>query len=46
MLIDEHRTPWLVPANPEVQKMYENLGFSAAKKYYYLYNIKEKEDKK
>ena len=46
MLIDEHRTPWLVPANPEVQKMYEKLGFKAAKKYYYLYNIKEKEDKK
>lgn len=46
MLIDEHRTPWLVPANPGVQKMYEKLGFKAAKKYYYLYNIKEKEDEK
>ena len=46
MLIDEHRTPWLVPANPGVQKMYEKLGFRVAKTYYYLYNIKEKEDKK
>ena len=46
MLIDEHRTPWLVPANHGVQKMYEKLGFRAAKTYYYLYNIKEKEDKK
>ncbi|MBE6881743.1 MAG: GNAT family N-acetyltransferase [Ruminococcaceae bacterium] len=46
MLIDEHRTPWLVPANQKVQKMYEKLGYKAAKKYYYLYNIKEKEDKK
>lgn len=45
-LIDEHRTPWLVPANPGVQKMYEKLGFTAAKNYYYLYNIKEKEDNK
>ena len=46
MLIDEHRTPWLVPANPGVQKMYEKLGYKAAKKYYYLYNIREKEDLK
>ena len=46
MLIDEHRTPWLVPANPKVRKMYEKLGFKAAKNYYYLYNIKEKEDRK
>lgn len=46
MLIDEHRTPWLVPANPGVQKMYEKLGFRVAKTYYYLYNIKEKEYKK
>lgn len=46
MLLDEHRTPWLVPANPKVQKMYEKLGYKAAKKYYYLYNIKEKEDTK
>ena len=45
-LIDEHRTPWLVPATPGVQKMYEKLGFTAAKKYYCLYNIKEKEDNK
>ena len=46
MLIDEQRTPWLVPANPGVQKMYEKLGYKAAKTYYYLYNIKEKEDRK
>ena len=46
MLIEEQRTPWLVPANPGVQKMYEKLGFKAAKTYYYLYNIKEKEDRK
>ncbi len=46
MLIDEHRVPWLVPANPEVKKMYEKLGYKAAKSYYYLYNIKEKEDRK
>ena len=46
MLIDEHRTPWLVPANPGVRKMYEKLGYKAAKTYYYLYNIKEKEEKK
>ena len=46
MLIEEQRTPWLVPANPGVQKMYEKLGFTAAKKYYCLYNIKEKEDNK
>ncbi len=46
MLIDEQRTPWLVPANPGVRKMYEKLGYKAAKTYYYLYNIKEKEDKK
>ncbi len=45
-LLEEHRIPWLVPANPQVQKMYERLGFKAAKKYYYLYNIKEKEDTK
>jgi ribosomal protein S18 acetylase RimI-like enzyme len=46
MLIDEQRTPWLVPANPGVQKMYEKLGYKAAKTYYYLYNIKEREDRK
>ncbi len=46
MLMDEGRTPWLVPANREVMKMYENLGFKAAKNYYYLYNIKEKEEQK
>ena len=46
MLIDEHRTPWLVPANADVRKMYEKLGFEAAKEYYYLYNIKEKEEQK
>ena len=46
MLIDEGRIPWLVPANPGVQKMYEKLGYKAAKTYYYLYNIKEKEDRK
>ena len=46
MLIEEQRTPWLVPANPGVQKMYEKLGYKAAKTYYYLYNIKEKEDRK
>ena len=46
MLIDEHKTPWLVPANPGVQKMYEKLGYKAAKTYYYLYNIKEREDRK
>ena len=46
MLIDENRTPWLVPANPGVQKMYEKLGYKAAKTYYYLYNIREREDKK
>ena len=46
MLVDEHRTPWLVPANPKVRKMYEKLGFKAAKEYYYLYNIKEKEERK
>ncbi len=46
MLIDEGRTPWLVPANPGVRKMYEKLGYKAAKTYYYLYNIREKEDRK
>ena len=46
MLIDEHRIPWLVPANPKVRKMYEKLGFRAAKTYYCLYNIKEKEERK
>ena len=46
MLLDENRTPWLVPANPGVQKMYEKLGYKAAKTYYYLYNIKEREDRK
>lgn len=46
MLIDEQRTPWLVPANPGVQKMYEKLGYKAAKTYYYLYNIKEKGERK
>lgn len=46
MLMDENRTPWLVPANPEVMKMYEKLGFKAARTYYYLYNIKEKEEQK
>ena len=40
------KTPWLVPANPGVQKMYKKLGYKAAKTYYYLYNIKEKEDRK
>ena len=46
MLLEENRTPWLVPANPGVQKMYEKLGYKAAKTYYYLYNIKEREDRK
>ena len=46
MLLEENRTPWLVPANPGVRKMYEKLGYKAAKTYYYLYNIKEKEDRK
>ncbi len=46
MLIDEQRIPWLVPADPGVRKMYEKLGYKAAKTYYYLYNIKEKEDRK
>ena len=46
MLIDEQRTPWLVPANPGVRKMYEKLGYKAAKTYYYLYNIREREDRK
>lgn len=46
MLIDEHRTPWLVPADEKVRKMYEKIGFKAAKKYYSLYNIKEKEETK
>ncbi len=46
MLLDEKRVPWLVPANPNVQKMYEKLGYKAAKTYYYLYNIKEREDRK
>lgn len=46
MLLDEGRTPWLVPANPEVRKMYEKLGFKTAKTYYYLYNIREREDRK
>ena len=46
MLIDEHRVPWLVPANEKVRKMYEKLGYKAAKNYYYLYNIKEKEERK
>ena len=31
MLIDEGRIPWLVPANPGVRKMYEKLGYKAAK---------------
>lgn len=44
MLLDEHRVPWLVPADEHVRKMYEKLGYKAAKSYYYLYNIKEKED--
>lgn len=35
-LLDEHRTPWLVPADEKVRKMYEKLGFSAAKNYYSL----------
>ena len=39
-------TSLLVPANPKVRKMYEKLGFKAAKEYYYLYNIKEKEERK
>ena len=43
MLIDEHREVWLVPANPEVRKMYEKLGFSFAKNYYCLY-FNEKDD--
>lgn len=46
ILLDEQRTPWLVPANPKVQKMYEKLGFTAEKSYFYLYNIKKKEDEK
>lgn len=33
MLLDEHRIPWLVPANPGVQKMYEKLGYKAVKNY-------------
>lgn len=37
MLIDEHRAAWLVPANPEVRKMYEKLGFEYAKNYYCLH---------
>lgn len=44
MLVDEGREAWLVPANPDVRKMYEKLGFTAVKQYHYLYNIKEKED--
>lgn len=46
MLIDEHRTPWLVPQNPDIQKMYEKIGYKAVKNYYSLYNIKEKETEK
>ena len=44
MLVDEGREAWPVPANTDVRKMYEKLGFTAVKKYHYLYNIKEKED--
>ena len=45
MLLDEHRKPWLVPANPGVQKMYEKLGYKAVKNYNCLHFI-EKEEKK
>lgn len=43
MLVDEHREVWLVPANPEVRKMYEKLGFEYAKNYYCLH-FNEKEE--
>lgn len=43
MLIDEHREVWLVPANPEVRKMYEKLGFKYAKNYNCLH-FNEKEE--
>ncbi|MBQ7874995.1 MAG: GNAT family N-acetyltransferase [Oscillospiraceae bacterium] len=43
MLIDEHREVWLVPANPDVRKMYEKLGFEYAKNYYCLH-FNEKEE--
>lgn len=46
MLLGEGRTPWLVPANQKVRKTYEKLGYKAAKTYYYLYNIKERETEK
>lgn len=45
MLLDEHRTPWLVPANPGVQKMYEKLGYKAVKNYNCLH-FSEKEETK
>ena len=45
MLFDEHRTPWLVPANPDVQKMYEKLGYSAVKNYNCLHFIEKEETK-
>ncbi len=46
MLLDEHKSPWLVPQNREIQKIYEKIGYKAVKNYYSLYNIKEKETEK
>ncbi len=43
MLLAEGRVPYLVPANKEVQKMYEKLGFETEKPCYYI-EIKNKED--
>ncbi len=43
MLLDEQREPWLVPANPKVEKMYKKLGFKAEKNCYYI-EINNEED--
>ncbi len=43
MLLDEHRRAWLVPANAQVKKMYEKLGFKTEKTCYYI-EINSEED--
>ncbi len=36
MLLDEERTPWLIPVSKETQKIYSKLGFLPVSRYYTL----------
>ena len=45
MLFDEHRESWLVPADENVRKLYEHLGFAPAGKCFILHLDKKEETK-